>query len=58
MKKIDMYFWNLGRPWAIKAKEGWKVGDKIVEKNNQYINYLDKEKAPNCFEEYKLEEVK
>lgn len=58
MKKIDMYFWNLGRPWAIKDGDSWKVGDKIVEENNQYINYLDKEKALNRFEKYKLEEIK
>lgn len=51
MKKIDMYFWNLGRPWAIEDNEGWKIGSKTVDYGNQYINYLQGE-TPNCFEKY------
>ena len=51
MKKIDMYFWNLGRPWAIEDNEGWKIGSKTVDYGNQYINYLQGE-TPNCFETY------
>lgn len=55
MKKVDMFFWNLGRPWAIKNKENkWQLknGDKIIDIDNQYINYLSENNKLDCFEDY------
>lgn len=55
MKKIDMFFWNLGRPWAIRNKENnWQLknSNKTVDIDNQYVNYLSDDNKLDCFEKY------
>ncbi|MCI5544683.1 MAG: hypothetical protein MR368_04335 [Azospirillum sp.] len=53
MKKVDMFFWNLGRPWAI-----WNGNEYIIEnkkqigENNQYVNYLPKNGELDRFESH------
>ncbi len=55
MKKIDMFFWNIGKPWVIQEGDKYYLTDdkqnkKEVKKGNPYFNYIEEKKNLDVFE--------
>lgn len=53
MKKLDMFFWNIGLPWAIPDNRGnyFIEGKEIINaSNNQYIKIYTASANDDCFE--------
>lgn len=60
MKKIDMFFWNIGKPWVIQEGDKYylidnKQNKKEEEKVNSYFNCLDENKNLDPFEKEEYE---
>lgn len=55
MKKINMFFWNVGKSWVIQEGDKYYLTDdkqskKEVKKGNPYFNYIEEKKNLDVFE--------
>lgn len=60
MKKIDMFFWNIGKPWVIQEGDKYyltadKQNKKDVKEGKPYFNYLEEKKNLDPFEKAEYE---
>lgn len=60
MKKIDMFFWNIGKPWVIQEGDKYyltadKQNKKDVKEGKPYFNYLEEKKNLDSFEKAEYE---